>query len=56
MIENRKVNILEQTTTQITTIPQKTKLKNTPQKTWEIAHRKYTHTTTKQIKLQAKQH
>ena len=26
------------------------------QKTWEIAHRKYTHTTTKQIKLQAKQH
>ena len=52
-IENKNVNILEQTTTQITTTPQETKLWNTPQKTWQLAHRKYTHTTTKQIKLQA---
>ena len=52
----QKVNILEPTTTQITTTPQEIKLWNTPQKTWEITHRKYTHTTTKQIKLQAKQH
>ena len=55
-IENKKVNILEQTTTQITTTPQETKLWNTPLKSWQLAHRKYTHNTTKQIKLQAKQH
>ena len=49
-MENKKVNTLEQTTTQITTTLQETKLWNNPQKTWQLAHRKYSRTTTNQLK------